>query len=155
MKINPQVTEFLMREALKEAKKAFFKNEVPVGAVIAYQEKIIARAHNKVENNKKVTQHAEILVIEKASRKLQDWRLQDCILCVTLEPCTMCMGAIKLARIPTLIIGAGDSEKGACGTLFDLSLDKRLGTVQKVISGVLKEECSGILKEFFRGKRNN
>ena len=152
MKINPQVTEFLMREALKEA---FFKNEVPVGAVIAYQEKIIARAHNKVENNKKVTQHAEILVIEKASRKLQDWRLQDCILCVTLEPCTMCMGAIKLARIPTLIIGAGDSEKGACGTLFDLSLDKRLGTVQKVISGVLKEECSGILKEFFRGKRNN
>lgn len=155
MKINPEYADFLMDEAIKQALKAYEKSEVPVGAVIAKDGEIIAFAHNLVESNSLVTSHAEILAIQEASKKSGDWRLNDCVLCVTLEPCSMCMGAIKLARIPTIIFGAGDSYKGACGSLFDLSEDKRLGSVQKVISGIREKECSELLKKFFKEKRQN
>jgi tRNA(Arg) A34 adenosine deaminase TadA len=91
--------------------------------------------------------------IQQASRELGDWRLSDCIMCVTLEPCTMCTGAIRLARLPIVVFGAGDSKQGAMGSLYDLSLDNRLGPPPRVISGILKDECEGALKRFFESLR--
>lgn len=154
MNISPELAENLMLKALTEAKKAALAEEVPVGAVIAKADgQVIAFAHNEVECQKDATQHAEILAIQRAAKFTGDWRLKDCILAVTLEPCSMCLGAIKLARIPVVIFGAYDPEKGACGSLFDLSIDSRLGPVPKVISKIKETECQQILKDFFKAKR--
>lgn len=138
-----------MREALKEAKKAYEKQEIPVGAVIVKEGKIIARAHNLKETKKLSIAHAEILAIEKASKKLKTWRLNDCDMYVTLEPCTMCMGAIILARINNLYIGTLDEKTGACGSFVDLSSYKYNHTVN-IKTGILKEDCEYILKDFFK-----
>jgi len=146
-----------MKEALKEAKKAYEKDEIPVGAVIVKDGKIIARAHNLREKKQSAVAHAEILAIEKANKKLNSWRLVDCDMYVTLEPCTMCMGAIISSRIRNLYIGTLDPKTGACGSFVDLSKLKYNHTVN-IHKGILKEECEYIIKDFFknlRKKKNN
>jgi tRNA(adenine34) deaminase len=150
---TPELLAHLMTEALREAAKAAAFGEVPVGAVIAHKETIIGRGHNTTERDKSVVAHAETHALHQASQAAGDWRLSECILCVTLEPCTMCTGAIRLARIPIVVFGAGDSKQGAMGSLYDLSLDDRLGTPPRVISGILKDECESALKRFFESLR--
>ena len=146
--------EFFMKEALKEAKKAYKKDEVPVGAVIVKDGEIIARAHNLREKKQSATAHAEILAIEKASKKLNSWRLIDCDMYVTLEPCTMCMGAIISSRIKNLYIGALDPKTGACGSFVDLSALK-YNHIVNVYKGILAEESEYIIKRFFKNLRRN
>ena len=145
---------FLMNEALREAAEAASRREVPVGAVIAHDETIIGRGHNLTETNKSIVFHAEINALNQASQVLENWRLSDCILCVTLEPCTMCLGAIRLARIPTIVFGAGDSRQGALGSLYDLSQDERLGPPPRVIRGIAQQACEDILTSFFKSVRS-
>lgn len=152
---TPEFANFLMTEALKEAELGASKGEVPVGAVLAVDGTIVARAHNLTESVSFVGAHAEMLVIQEASRQNANWRLTDSILCVTLEPCTMCFGAVRLARIPTVIYGAGDSRQGAVGSLFDLSTDTRLGSPVKVLRNYMAVECSKLLKNFFALKRGD
>lgn len=145
--------EKFMKEALKEAKKAYEKEEVPIGAVIVKDNKIIARAHNLRETRKQAVAHAEILAIEKACKKLGAWRLEDCDLYVTLEPCTMCAGAIINARIKKLYIGTMDEKGGAVGSKINIMKDVKLNHTTEVISGICKDECSKILKDFFKHLR--
>ena len=150
--------EKFMKEALKEAKKAYDKLEVPVGAVIVKDGKIIARAHNLKETKKDTTKHAEMLAIEKASKKLDAWRLLDCEMYVTLEPCSMCAGAIINARIRKLYIGTLDEKTGAAGSVLNL-FDYPFNHKVEVEKGIMKENCEKILKEFFKDlrklKKNN
>ena len=144
--------ELFMKEALNEAQKAYEKLEVPVGAIIVRDGKIIARAHNLREKKQCATAHAEILAIEKASKKLDSWRLIDCDMYVTLEPCTMCMGAIISSRIRNLYIGALDPKTGACGSFVNLSELKYNHTVN-IFKGILQENCEYIIKSFFKELR--
>lgn len=147
------MVEKFMKEALKEAEKAYNKEEVPIGAVIVKDNKIIARAHNLRESKKQACAHAEILVIEKACKKLDAWRLENCDLYVTLEPCVMCAGAIINSRIRKLYIGAMDEKGGAVGSKINLLEDIKLNHVVEVEYGICKEECSKILKDFFKELR--
>jgi tRNA(adenine34) deaminase len=151
---SAEFLEHLMHEALIEASKAAALGEVPVGAVVAHQGVIISRAHNTTETDSTAVAHAEIHAITSASQSLGNWRLSECVLCVTLEPCTMCLGAIRLARIPTLVFGAGDSRQGAVGSLYDLSQDERLGSPLRVITGIKKAECESSLSTFFKHMRS-
>lgn len=144
-----------MKEALKEAKKAYEKQEIPVGAIIVKDNKIIARAHNLKEKYCDSTKHAEMLAISKASKKLGAWRLIDCDMYVTLEPCSMCAGAIIGARIRNLYIGTMDYKTGACGSVFNLFEDYKFNHIVNVETGILKEDCEYIIKEFFRNLRNS
>jgi len=144
---------YFMQQALKEAQKAFEEDEVPVGAVIVKNKKIIARAHNLIKTKKDPTAHAEILVIKKASLKLKNERLIDSDLYVTIEPCAMCAGAIILARIKNLFFGAKDPKTGACGSVFDIINNKKNNHTVNVTEGILKDQCSDILKKFFERKR--
>ena len=146
--------ERFMKEALKEAKKAYDKLEVPVGAVIVKDGKIIARAHNLKETKYDTTKHAEILAIQKASKKLNSWRLIDCEMYVTLEPCSMCAGALINSRIKKVYIGASDQKTGAVGSVFNLLEDYTFNHKVEYEKGVLQDECESILKEFFRKLRN-
>ncbi|ADL08866.1 tRNA adenosine(34) deaminase TadA [Thermosediminibacter oceani] len=145
--------EFFMREALKEARKAFEQDEVPVGAVIAYEGSIIARAHNLRERSQDATAHAEVLAIKAACEAMGTWRLTGCSLYVTLEPCPMCAGAIILARLDRVVFGAPDPKAGAAGSVVDLFKVERFNHHPEVVSGVLAEECGILLKDFFRQKR--
>ena len=140
----------LMTEALLGAEKAASLGEVPIGAVIAHSGRIIARAHNLIETKKDATAHAEVLAIRQASEVLGNWRLSECVLCVTLEPCVMCMGAIKLSRIPFLVFGANAPVLGAAGSLCDLT---NVGPELQVVPGVKEAECAAILKNFFAVRR--
>lgn len=140
---------FFMREAIKEAKKAALKNEVPVGAVIVKEGVVIARGHNLRESDSDPTSHAEIIAIRKAAKRLKTWRLTSTTLYVTLEPCIMCMGAILQARIPRLVFASFDPKAGACGSLYDLSSDRRLNHRVHVVSGVDETEAGAMLKAFF------
>ena len=142
--------EKFMREALKEAKKALEKEEVPVGAVIVKDGKIIARAHNTKESKKDSTCHAELLAIKKACKKLDAWRLLDCEMYVTLEPCTMCAGAIINSRIKKIYIGTDDGKTGACGSVLNLLEDYKFNHKIEVEKYILKEECETLLKSFFK-----
>ncbi|MBP3802215.1 MAG: tRNA adenosine(34) deaminase TadA [Clostridia bacterium] len=144
------MNEEFMKEALKEAKKAYEKLEVPVGCVIVYDGKIIARAHNQKETKFDTTNHAEILAIQKASKKLKSWRLLDCEMYITLEPCPMCAGAIINSRIKKIYIGTMDQKTGAAGSVLNLFKDYKFNHNVEVETGVLKEECEGILKDFFK-----
>lgn len=139
-----------MKEALKEARKALKKEEVPVGAVIVKDGEIIARAHNTKETKKDTTCHAEILAIKKASKKLNSWRLLDCEMYVTLEPCSMCAGALINSRIKKLYIGTEDSKTGACGSVLNLLEDYKFNHKIQVEKYILKEECEDELKKFFK-----
>ncbi|NLY44002.1 MAG: nucleoside deaminase [Clostridiaceae bacterium] len=142
-----------MLYALAEAKKAYKKDEVPIGAVIVKDDRIIARAHNLREKKHDATAHAEILAIQKACKKLGSWRLTDCDLYVTLEPCPMCAGAIIQARIRRLVIGATDPKAGAGGSVVNLFNVDKFNHKVEVIYDVLQEECSMILKQFFKELR--
>lgn len=142
--------EKFMKEALKEAKKAYEKLEVPVGVVIVKDDKIIARAHNVKEQKQDATRHAEIIAIEKASKKLNNWRLNDCEMYVTLEPCPMCAGAIINSRINKVYIGARDEKTGACGSKLNLLSDFSFDTSVDAEFGLLEEDCKQLLKNFFK-----
>ena len=139
-----------MKQALKEAKKAYEKLEVPVGAVIVKDGKIIAKAHNLKETKTDTTKHAEILAIQKASKKLESWRLLDCEMYITLEPCSMCAGAIINSRIKKVYIGALDEKTGAAGSVLNLFEDYKFNNKVEVEKGVMQKECENILKDFFK-----
>ena len=145
--------EYYMRQALKEAEKAYKKLEIPVGAIIVKDGKIIARAHNQKETKTDTTKHAEILAIQKASKKLNSWRLLDCEMYVTLEPCTMCAGAMINARIKKVHIGTMDEKTGAAGSVLNLFEDYKFNHTVQVEKGILKQECEDILKKFFKELR--
>ncbi len=145
--------EKFMKEALKEAKKAYDKLEVPVGAVIVKDNKIIARAHNLKETKYDTTKHAEILAIQKASKKLNSWRLLNCEMYVTLEPCSMCAGALINSRIRKVYFGAEDKKTGAIGSVFNLLKDYTFNHKVEFEKGILCVECEEILKDFFRKLR--
>ena len=142
--------EKFMKLALKEAKKAFDKEEIPVGVVIVKDDKVIAKAHNLKESKNIATSHAEILAIEKACKKLNAWRLLDCEMYVTLEPCPMCAGALINSRIKKLYIGTDDPKTGACGSKLNLLKDFTFNHDIEIERDILKEECSQILKDFFK-----
>ena len=148
-----QEKEKFMKEALKEAKKAYDKLEVPVGCVIVKDGKIISRAHNLKETKKDTTKHAEILAIQKASKKLEAWRLLDCDMYVTLEPCSMCAGAIINSRIRNLYIGTMDKKTGAAGSVLNLFEDFIFNHKVIVETGILQTQCEKILKDFFKELR--
>ena len=147
------IQEKFMKEALKEAKKAYGKLEVPVGAVIVKDGKIIARAHNIKEEKKDTTKHAEILAISKTSKKLDSWRLTDCEMYVTLEPCSMCAGALIQSRIKKVCIGTMDEKTGACGSVLNLLEDYTFNHKVQIETGILQEECEELLKQFFKELR--
>ena len=147
--------EKFMKEALKEAKKAYEKLEIPVGAVIVKDGKIIARAHNQKETKIDTTRHAEILAIQKASKKLQSWRLLDCEMYVTLEPCSMCAGAIINSRIKKVYIGTMDEKTGAVGSVLNLFDDYTFNHKVEYEVGIMQEECEKILKQFFKELRSS
>lgn len=149
----PRSHDYWMRRAIAEAGKARTKDEVPIGCVIVRDGKIIARGHNLRETSQDPAGHAELIAIRKAARKLQSWRLLDTVLYVTLEPCTMCMGAIILARIPSVVFGCYDPKGGAAGSLFDLSNDPRLNHSVELLPRVLEKECSALLSDFFADLR--
>ena len=143
-----------MRAALDQARQAFSEDEVPIGAVIVHNDRIIAAAWNQREQLRDPTAHAEMIAITQAAESLGSWRLLDCTLYVTLEPCPMCAGAIVQARIPTVVYGATDEKAGACHTLYQITNDARLNHRATVISGVLKDECRALLQEFFAIQRS-
>lgn len=145
--------EKFMKEALKEAKKAYDKLEVPVGCVIVKDDKIIAHGHNLKETKFDTTKHAEIIAIQKASKKLKSWRLLDCDMYVTLEPCSMCAGAIINSRIKNLYIGTLDEKTGAAGSVLNLFEDYTFNHKVNVEKGILKKDCEKILKDFFKELR--
>lgn len=147
--------EFFMGEALKEAKKAYKNFEVPVGAVIVYDGKIIGRGHNYVETLKNPLSHAELIAIDEASKTMGGWRLIGCSMYVTLEPCAMCAGAIVNSRIDRLIIGSLDPKRGCAGSLMNIVDHKQLNHRVEVELGVLEEECRGLMQSFFRSLREN
>ena len=144
-----------MRQAIAEAKKAFEKDEVPVGAIIVYGNRVVAKAHNQREMLLDPTAHAEMIAITQASAYLQNWRLSDTTVYITLEPCTMCAGALVQARVKNLVYAAKDEKYGACESTVNLVNDPRFNHRMNVISGVLEDECSLLLKQFFLEKRRN
>jgi tRNA(adenine34) deaminase len=142
-----------MRLALQEAQAALEENEVPVGAIIVHGERVIASAHNQREQLRDPTAHAEMIAITQAAEAVGSWRLEDCTLYVTLEPCPMCAGAILQARIPLVVYGATDPKAGAVASLFTLLDDARLNHRSQVVGGVLAAECGEILSRFFQAQR--
>ena len=144
--------EKFMKQAIKEAKKAYEKEEVPVGAVIVKDGKIIARGHNLKETKLNTIKHAEIIAIEKASKKLSSWRLENCDLYVTLEPCAMCAGAIINSRIRKVYVGTDDEKTGVCGSVLNL-FEYKFNHKVEVEKGILKQECKEILQGFFKELR--
>jgi tRNA(adenine34) deaminase len=142
-----------MRAALKEARASLERDEVPVGCVIVHDGTIVGRGHNQVESLQDATAHAEVLAIGAASNALGSWRLSDCTLYVTLEPCAMCAGAIVLARLGRLVYGAADPKAGACGSVLDVIGERRLNHRVPVTAGVLEGECGELLRQFFRTRR--
>lgn len=142
-----------MEQALIEAEKAKLMDEVPIGAVIVKNGEIIARAHNLRETLKNPIAHAEMLAIQEASKNINSWRLDDCVLYVTLEPCQMCAGSLIQARISELVYGTIDPKAGCAGTLLNFLQDERFNHKVKITSGIMEEECSKILKDFFKELR--
>lgn len=143
-----------MRRALEQAQAAFEAGEVPVGALVVHGERIVAEAHNQRETLNDPTAHAEMIALTQAAESLGTWRLLDCTLYVTLEPCPMCAGAIVQARLPTVVYGATDPKAGACHTLYQITGDLRLNHQATVLGGVLQDECREILQEFFARQRS-
>lgn len=147
--------EFYMKEAYRQAVTAGEKNEVPVGCVIVCQNRIIARAHNQIELLKDPTAHAEMIAITQATNFLQLKWLQGCTLYVTIEPCSMCSGALVLSRIDRVVFGAHDEKTGACGSVVNILQHPKLNHQINVAHGILKDECGALLTDFFRKKRKN
>ncbi len=142
-----------MKEALKQAKKAYALGEVPIGCVIVYQDKIIARGYNRRNTDKNTLAHAEITAIDRASKKMGDWRLEDCTLYVTLEPCQMCAGAIVQSRITNVVMGCMNPKAGCGGSVLNILEMPEFNHQVNVVRGVMEEECSLILQEFFKELR--
>lgn len=147
------IDENYMKEAIKQAKKAYAIEESPIGCVIVYENKIIARAYNKRNKNKSTLAHAELLAIQKASKVLGDWRLEGCTMYVTLEPCQMCAGAIVQARIPRVVIGTMNQKAGCAGSIINLLQMKEFNHQVEVKSKVLQEECASLMQNFFKELR--
>ena len=145
--------EKFMKEAIKQAKKAYKIDEVPIGCVIVYEGRIIARAYNKRNYKKSTLAHAEILAIQKASKVLNDWRLEGCTMYVTLEPCQMCAGAIVQARVDKVVIGCMNTKAGCAGSVINLLDMKGFNHQVEVEKGVMEEECSNLLQQFFKELR--
>jgi tRNA(adenine34) deaminase len=143
-----------MKEALIEAQKALEKDEVPIGAVVVKDGIIIGRGHNLRETEKDPTLHAELVAIRDAAKALAGWRLSGCEIYVTIEPCPMCAGAILQARLDRLVFGARDPKAGCTGSIYNLLIDNRFNHRTQVSEGVLKDQCSKIIKDYFRSKRN-
>ncbi len=153
---NPTVSvidRVLMQEALKQAQLAFEHDEVPIGAVIAYKNKIIAKAHNQVETLKDPTAHAEMIAITQATNYLSQKWLKDCSLYVTIEPCSMCAGALVLSRIKKICFGALDLKTGACGSVFNIVHHKQLNHKIEIQRGLFEDECGRLISDFFKKKR--
>lgn len=146
--------ETFMRAALQEAGAAFEEDEVPVGAVVVHNDRIIGRGHNQREALHDPTAHAEMIAITAATSQFASWRLEDCTLYVTLEPCAMCAGAIVLARVSRLVFGATDPNAGACVSLFELTTDSRLNHRVELGVPVLADQCSSLLRDFFAQQRS-
>lgn len=146
--------EKFMKDAIKQAKKALALEEIPVGAVIVKNGKIISRGYNKKEIKQDATRHAEIIAIEKASKKLKNWRLIDCEMYVTVEPCVMCAGAILSSRIKKVYIGTNDNRMGAVGSVLNLFEDYTFNHTVEYEKGILKNECESLIKDFFKYLRN-
>ena len=145
--------ERYMKEAIRQAKKASALGEVPIGCTIVYEDKIIARGYNRRMVDKNVLSHAEIIAIRKACKKMGDWRLVDCTMYVTLEPCPMCAGAIVQARIPTVVIGCMNPKAGCAGSVLDMLHEDGFNHQVDTRIGVLEEECSQMMKDFFKALR--
>lgn len=152
-RLTQEEKEYFMGEALKEAEQAQAIQEVPIGCVIVQNGQIIARGHNRRESDQLTQAHAEMQAIQVANKKLGNWRLENCQLFVTLEPCTMCAGAIVLARIDELYFGASDPKSGMAGSIYNLLEHPQLNHQVQVEAGVLEDECSQILKDFFKSLR--
>lgn len=148
-----KIDEARMRLALAEAEDARTEDEVPVGAVVVLDGKVISRGHNRTRQVNDPTSHAEMLAVRSAAVQLQSWRLDGCTIYVTLEPCAMCAGALVLARVSRLVFGAWDLKTGACGSLRNVVDDRRLNNQMEIQGGVLEAACRETLKEFFRQKR--
>lgn len=147
--------EKYMKEAIRQAQKAGAIGEVPIGCVIVHEEKIISRGYNRRNVQGSTLAHAELLAIQKASRKLNDWRLEECTMYVTLEPCPMCAGAIVQARIPKVVIGAMNPKAGCAGSILNLFEEKRFNHQVEKVQGVLEEKCQILMKDFFKELRKN
>ena len=144
---------FFMKQALKCAKKALLIDEVPVGALIVRDGKIISKGYNKSIKSTDTTAHAEIVAVRRACKKLNNYRLNDCTVYVTIEPCAMCTGALIWARVKKIVFGAYDFKAGACGSVFNIPSEKKLNHKIEVSGGLLQEECATIMREFFKNKR--
>lgn len=144
---------FFMREALKEAQKAFEADEVPIGAVAVYKNQIIGRGHNRTEHLHDPTAHAEIIAITAAANALGSWRLENVDVYTTVEPCIMCAGALVLARVKRIIFGARDEKFGGCGSVFNIVNEQKLNHQIEVVEGLLKEQAVSLMKRFFERKR--
>jgi tRNA(adenine34) deaminase len=151
--IEPINHEAFMQMALQEAQRGYDEEEVPVGAIVVHDGRVIASAHNQREQLKDPTAHAEMIAITQAAAALGDWRLENCVLYVTLEPCPMCAGAILQSRIPGIVYGAGDPKAGAVDTLFRLLHDSRLNHRVDTLAGVSAEACGSLLTRFFQDQR--
>lgn len=145
--------EKYMKAAITQAKKAMALGEVPIGCVIVYENKIIGRGYNRRNTDKNTLAHAEITAINKASKKIGDWRLEDCILYVTLEPCQMCSGAIVQARIPKVVMGCMNPKAGCAGSILNILNMPEFNHQVETTKGILEEECSSLLKTFFKDLR--
>ena len=154
MSLQQKDDSFWMSQAFKLAEKSFAMDEVPVGAVVVCYDRIIGKGFNQCESLKDATAHAEILAISAAANTLDNWRLNECEIYVTKEPCVMCAGAIINSRIRRVVFGSYDDKKGACASLYQICGDKRLGSSTSVNGGVMEKECTSILKEFFSLKRD-
>ena len=148
-----KIQEKYMKAAIAQAKKASAIGEVPIGCVIEYQGQIIGRGYNRRKTDQNTLSHAELIAIRKASKKMGDWRLEDCTLYVTLEPCQMCSGAIVQARIKTVVIGCMNPKAGCAGSILNILQVPQFNHQVEIIRGVLEEECSTMLTEFFKGLR--
>ena len=144
-----------MKAALEEARKAMAMGEVPVGAVIVKDGRILGRGHNLTESTKDPTAHAELIAIREAAAALGGWRLIGCTMFVTVEPCSMCAGALVWSRMEKLVIGTMDPKSGGCGSIFNITGDNRLNHQVQVETGLLQEECETLMKDFFRKLRNH
>lgn len=153
--MNPASFPDYMELALREAQNAFEKNEVPVGAVVVFEDKVIGRGYNQTESLHDATAHAEIIALSAAFNHFGDWRLENCYLFSTLEPCAMCAGAAILSRIKTIVFGASDPKFGACGSIFNLPIEKKLNHNIEIVSGVMAKEVSSLMKLFFEQIRQN
>jgi tRNA(adenine34) deaminase len=154
LSLNQKGDTFWMQEAFKLSEKAFSNDEVPIGSVVVLHNRIIGKGYNQVDSLSDPTAHAEILAITAAANTLGDWRLSECTLYVTKEPCSMCAGAIVNSRLKRVVFGVYDEDKGACGSLYQICGDKRLDSATIIKGGVLEQQCKAILKEFFSLKRD-